>query len=498
LKARIPSYASEDMIWYAVARSFAPDFWSDLQSVRKHYEVETYQGRALDNLVATIRAFNDALDIRAVSGYVGATLSLCESSADEHWKHPTRSQTFHLREAKNMLLELRRKQNDPDESFDTGCDYCLAWCGKAGTGKSAMVKNLLAWCEEQGMSAKVACPTGRQSSYCRHDAPGLTVDTLHGTLSWYKRPRPPAAAILNTNVLFVEEYGQLQEELGADLMKQWFFLKQMCLIVFVGDETQLSPVSGLPFHVHRLWQKHVKKRELKALLRAAADNDLQKWLRHLSLYGVTKFQLADLLRRRKFGSYTVKASDILALYRKFPHTTIVTWSLRKASWVNEVLVAELFAEDRELGTEVFAPDKDQADSHCKVCFVYKGMRVILVINRNKRIGFVNGMGAIILAREGAGYRVRNDLGNEFSVYPYTDEYKRVYYPWRLGYAVNLSKVQGETISHLSFWLDTKGIPAAFYVGLSRVRSFDDIVFLGYLTPEHVVPAVKYELPEAEE
>jgi hypothetical protein len=41
---------------------------------------------------------------------------------------------------------------------------------------------------------------------------------------------------------------------------------------------------------------------------------------------------------------------------------------------------------------------------------------------------------------------------------------------------------------MALWLDVKGIPGAFYVGLSRVRALSDIYFLGHLTTEHVVPS----------
>ena len=78
--------------------------------------------------------------------------------------------------------------------------------------------------------------------------------------------------------------------------------------------------------------------------------------------------------------------------------------------------------------------------------------------------------------------------SHFLVYPYTDDFGRTFYPMRYAYAVNLSKVQGETLDHMAFWLDTPGIHAASYVGISRVRSLSNILFLGWLTTRHTLPS----------
>ena len=110
------------------------------------------------------------------------------------------------------------------------------------------------------------------------------------------------------------------------------------------------------------------------------------------------------------------------------------------------------------------------------------------MNRDKDSGYVNGMLATIERREGSGFAVSTAVGTEVNVFCVTDKYYRTFFPMRPAYAINLSKIQGETLDHMALWLDVPFVPAAMYVALSRVRSMEDILFLGCLTFRHIRPA----------
>ena len=101
--------------------------------------------------------------------------------------------------------------------------------------------------------------------------------------------------------------------------------------------------------------------------------------------------------------------------------------------------------------------------------VYPGMRITLTRNLNKKIGFVNGMGATVLAMGQAGLLVRTDQERTIMVHPWTDENRVTAFPFRLGYASTLHRVQGATLEHITLWLDLPNMPAAAYVALSRVQ-----------------------------
>lgn len=493
LKKKIPTYATKDMSWFAVALQHAPEFWRDPAAVRKHFEVESNQADFLDNVVAMVAAFVDALDIRQV---LGCTLA-CALESQAHdvgpkalpWSQFSIPQQFHIQEAQAKLRQSEAWTNDEScNNNGLGHKFCIAWSGAAGTGKSAMVRFMLAWCEKHGFIAEVVCPTGRQAARFRTMFPNLLVDTVHGKVRWGCGQVPPPESVMYPDVIFVEEYGMVPEELGYEIFRCWYGVGRKCLLIFVGDKVQLAPVEGAPIFLMPTWKKAVRERSLHEFMRSSQDPTLQSWLHHLRFHRLTLIQLRNLVRGRRFGPPEPRAEDIIKLYKRYPYTTIVTWTVNKAQWVNEVLVRELFDGAAHLGDVMSAPDKDLASHQLIRCRVYAGMRVVLTLNRNKNIGFVNGMGAAIQAREGSGFRVLTDLGEAFTVAPYTDQFRRTYFPWRLGYAVNLSKIQGEDVDHMSLWLDCPRIPAAFYVALSRVRRLDDVVFLGYLSRMHIVPS----------
>ena len=53
------------------------------------------------------------------------------------------------------------------------------------------------------------------------------------------------------------------------------------------------------------------------------------------------------------------------------------------------------------------------------------------------------------------------------IYPWTNENRVTSYPFRLGYATTLHKVQGATLDHITLWLDIANVEAAAYVALYR-------------------------------
>ena len=59
-------------------------------------------------------------------------------------------------------------------------------------------------------------------------------------------------------------------------------------------------------------------------------------------------------------------------------------------------------------------------------------RIVLTKNVNKDIGYVNGMGAVVLGMDNGNVIVRTEQGRRFAIYPWTSEDKIVHFPFRLG------------------------------------------------------------------
>ena len=115
-------------------------------------------------------------------------------------------------------------------------------------------------------------------------------------------------------------------------------------------------------------------------------------------------------------------------------------------------------------------------------------------NINKAQDYVNGMTAIVQRydRRSGAVIVQTETGNTLCIYPVTTDDvpqgRVTYYPLKPGYADTVHKFQGAELSHVTFWPDRPGCPAAAYVALSRVKRDEDYLLGGCVAAEHFVPA----------
>ena len=127
--------------------------------------------------------------------------------------------------------------------------------------------------------------------------------------------------------------------------------------------------------------------------------------------------------------------------------------------------------------------------------LYKGMRLFLTNNLNKKNDFVNGMEATVedYIEEKACLIVRTRTNKRLPVWLYTDpdpaHQRATYFPVRVGYASTIHKVQGATLEHVTIWLNIPGMKGAGHVALSRVQRDGDYLIAGDVGPQHFTPAM---------
>ena len=127
--------------------------------------------------------------------------------------------------------------------------------------------------------------------------------------------------------------------------------------------------------------------------------------------------------------------------------------------------------------------------------LYKGLRLYLTKNMNKKEDFVNGMQATVVDFDERTkcLEVITKTRKRLAVHLVTEDVEghgRVtHFPVRLGYACTVQKVQGSTLKHITIWLDVPGCRAAAYVALSRVQYDGDYLIGGVVCPRHFVPAM---------
>ena len=93
---------------------------------------------------------------------------------------------------------------------------------------------------------------------------------------------------------------------------------------------------------------------------------------------------------------------------------------------------------------------------------------MLLENRNKSIGFVNGQICSVHSMEGPTIIAQHPQGHFINVFPVTcPESGNIYYPLRPAYSRTIAKVQGQAIPQVIIWIDyVTAPPGTLYVALS--------------------------------
>lgn len=194
-------------------------------------------------------------------------------------------------------------------------------------------------------------------------------------------------------------------------------------------------------------------------------------------------------------------------------TTFLTYTRRGANKINGLVVQELFESKTQKNPDYLGevpghydanPDNYDAQNKLiagrrpepKMVQLYKGMRLRLTHNENKKEDFVNGMEVVVedylvenvKGRKSKCLQVVTETGKRLSVHLHTEDplaseeawkTRVTFFPIRYGYAATLHKAQGATLEHATIWLDgpTGYMKAAGHVALSRVQ-YDEDYLLG--------------------
>ena len=198
-------------------------------------------------------------------------------------------------------------------------------------------------------------------------------------------------------------------------------------------------------------------------------------------------------------------SDLRLHLARFPNTTMVTCTKKKAARLNELVLQlkhprkapwTVLPGDVEVNPDNYEAGKLREDRAPKPSEVpiYKGIQLYLTKNIRKKDDYVNGMLCHVEAWSATSgtLRVRTKTNKRLYITPWTDVERSnvVYYPIRLGYASTVQKVLGDEVERITAWLDTPNLPAVAYTALSRVEKSSAYSLAGKLTPAHFTPAVE--------
>ena len=387
----------------------------------------------------------------------------------------------------------------------------LAVLGPAGSGKTTAVEIAVDNAVATGAHVGIACPTGALAARYRQRFPDLDVDTVHGMFLLHMPEMTTLETMAEFDVIVIDEVGQLSRSQFERLLRLWDAAYRRPALIFVGDFHQLRSVEGSTAKHSPRWARDIGVMALWEMRRCKCD-ELRWKLELLRSSKPSARQLRKMLQNHRAPKVRLPgmrveptAEDVAQIMVETPNTVFVTFTKGRAEQLNELVVQALFSGippvtlapgDPRDNWRNYAGFNEMVDAETPWIPIYIGMRLTLTRNLDKDNGFVNGMGCRVVKVRKSGIEVRTDVGTTIAVHPKVDYFDlssgqklRVnYLPIRLGYAVNLHKVQGQTLDHVTIWLDKANIPAAGYVALSRVRKDAHWRFVGHLTPHHFTPA----------
>ena len=213
-------------------------------------------------------------------------------------------------------------------------------------------------------------------------------------------------------------------------------------------------------------------------------------------------------KHRAWKSGEPTAYDVLTLLRKHENTVMVTCTRKAAMLLNDLTITVLFEHRHKEPLAVLPGDwetdpnnfnaEHQVPKGAKVepvqVRIFEGMRLFLTQNLNKRNDFVNGMAVTVEGyhEESGCLQVLTKTGKMLAVPCIREKVEGHhidYFPIRIGYASTIQKLQGQTLEHVTIWLDRPGCKAAGYVAMARVKTDADYLIAGKVTPVHFTPAM---------
>lgn len=514
----------EDLKFLALAVLKRPSYWRQPGKIEEDMEREARGQMARENILAMLAARLELVDKYLNGGLTKADFpepppTAAETAVSKAFNFaPEQKEVQHCMHVRvGVALEARDPEGPAPEDWanwlqdEPPKNHVTAVLGPAGSGKSTAVEVGVVEAIQRGAHVGIACPTGMLAAAYKVKFPELDVDTIHGMFGLFKNENETLEMMRPYDLVVIDEVGQLSQATFERLMRLWDAADNRPAVMLVGDFFQLQPIDPTTAKDSPRWGRDVRKIHLWEMRRCKCPE--LRWklemLRSTRIRGKQAKKIARGHRapqrippERRDAKPTL--ADVQQVLKETPYTTFLTNTRKGARMLNDLVLEALYGGEQPLRTIPCDPDEnpDNFDGQYLVAAdpymmpVHKGMRLTITKNEDKEHGFVNGMGAVVVAVLRRGILVQTDADKTLNIHPVSRAYilpdgtqvKRTVYPLRLGYATTLHKIQGATLPHITVYMDQKWVKAAFYVALSRVRYDHQWRFMGTLTWQHCIPA----------
>jgi ASC-1-like (ASCH) protein len=528
----------DHLLYFACAFRARSDFWGDEVKIRAAMELEGNRAPRIETFLSRVRCLRELVRRYEIGSLVkGADLEQEDAVAaeiDPRYSEgsfkDSRGQT-HRYNAQQLLFKRAGVAYLEDAIRCDGAQRIeehmeilekmkkerriLICVGPPGCGKTTVMEDLIKYAVGKGGSVLMILPTGQQAVRMKLRHPGVEVDTVAAYCGLHLGLQECLHKFDWFDLVLIDEFPQLSQELWERVVTLWEITHRKTCLIGCGDFAQLPSIDGTNAKSSPTWAR-TKIFTLTKMVRCQCPT-LAKKLELLRSHVPTALQLAQICRGKKAWSGTSPTSlDIARLWHSYPNTVVAVATKRAAGVVNDLSVKVLF-EDRHKAMLGIVPcdyNGNQTNFWAGRLFkadpleqpLYKGMRIQLTHNKDKKRNFVNGMRCEVLDfHEQSGLvRARTEMGNDIDIQPYTDDaYAETWvgnvmrkelvarvtcYPFVPGYSTTIYKLQGTELDHITVWVDRPFMNAALYMAISRVRMDADYLIGGVLERKHCVPA----------
>ena len=512
------------MKFFACAMALGGDYWDNEDQVRQDLEVECVGNDHIETVLNFIKAQRHLMG-RYLDEELDPADEVDVDLADDEEEARKAPEDCIVLDPQQRQLKRhvdRQVQNAldardavDDETYDAIADAAaeknkiVVALGPPGTGKTTVIHKCVQKWHHQGARILFALPTGQLASEIRRIHPEVDVDTCHGAFLFHRDLTEALPILTQYDMIIVDELSMLTAEHFNRLYAMWQTAEKLPCLVFLGDFYQLPGPQKPP---SRICDSPAYKFALKmdfTHVHRCKDSVLAKKLKALRTSVPSMKLLKKIVRKhRAWVSDDPTEYDILELFRKHEHTSMVTCARQAARRLNELATTVLFKHRHKKPLATLPGDWQEDPNNFNAehevakgfevqpvdTIIYEGMRIVLTENLNKRQDFVNGMTATVEAYhdESGCLQVKTRTGKRLAVPCIRERIEGFdvdYFPIRIGYASTIQKVQGQTLEHVTIWLDKPFCKAAGYVAMSRVKTDADYLIAGPVTTRHFVPAM---------
>ena len=518
--AKVP----DRMKHFACAMSLGADYWDNEEQVKEDMQLECIGNDHIETVLNFIKAQRHLLG-QYLDGELGLDdeLDVDLQEDQEEMRKPAEDrvtldpQQRHLKhyidKAVKTAVEAREAiDDDTYEAIVDAASYkgkIVVVLGPPGTGKTTVVHKCVKKWHQEGARILFALPTGQLASEIRRVHPEINVDTCHGAFLFHKDLTEALPILTQYDLVIVDELSMLTAEHYDRIYAMWQTAEKLPCIVLMGDFYQLPGPQKPPSRICDSAAYAFAKKIHFDTVHRCKDPVLAKKLKALRTSVPSMKLLKKIVKKHRAWTSTAPTEfDVLQVLREHENTSMLTCTRNGARQLNDLAITVLF-KHRHKKLLASLPgdwqddpgnfgDNGEVPKGVEVQPVYidifEGMRIVLTLNLNKRQDFVNGMTATVEAydEDSGCLQVFTKTGKRLAVpcvREKVESHDIDYFPIRAGYASTIQKVQGQTLEHVTIWLDRAGCKAAGYVALARVRRDADYLIAGRVTPHHFVPAM---------